>query len=166
MINKFLNFATVLTVLFLCQQPTRLLAGEEEPLKVTTIIQETVRPSYPFPNFLSTGPYIWYEDAKNQPIKGHTYRISTFSENNISRIFVEKVNFGINGCCLEIVEYKQLMLEKEFFRKHFPYNKGKLQFKLTRWVSHEVFEFNAYGGNYFLSNIGSNAPVLTEIRQK
>ena len=62
--------------------PLLFLAGTYIASPVTTEVQKEIRPSYPFPDFLSTAPYEWYENADNQPIKGHTYRVVTFIENN------------------------------------------------------------------------------------
>ena len=133
---------------------------------VSSVTQDKVRPSYPFPTFLSTGPYIWYEKAKDNPIKGHTFRIATFAKEQNYRIFIEKVLFGDNGCCLEIVEYRELLIDEQFFKKHFPINTGRHGFKLIRWSSSDSFEFSAYGGTYKLTDIGKNQPILEELESK
>ncbi len=166
MIKTFLLITIILLTQLLYGQSTEMNAGKIKPLQVNTLDHETMRPSYPFPYFLSTGPYWWYKDAGELPTKGHAFRISTFVEDKYNGIFIEKINFGFDGCCLEIVEFRELKLDEAFFQKHFPHNKGNLQFKLTRWVSHEVLEFNAYGGDYYLSNIGDKNPTLTEIQPR
>ena len=167
---KMLNKILLLLITLVFQQFSNyapvIAADDGKSVPVRTILQENIRPSYPFPNFLSTGPYVWYDDVKNQPIKGHTYRISKFSDSdNANRIYIEKVNFGIDGCCLEIVEYRQLLLNEELFQQHFPNNSSNHGFKLTRWVSSEAFQFNAYGGNYILSKLGDDQPLLAEVRK-
>jgi len=133
---------------------------------VLAIKQEIIRPSYPFPTFLSTGPYVWYDNVKNKPIKGHTYRIATFSENQLYRIFIEKVEFGDSGCCLEIVDYRELIINEIFLTKQFPKNTGSHGFKLIRWLKPTSFEFQAYGGVYKLSEIDKKKPFLEEIKSK
>jgi len=158
----------LLTISFFlaCMQlviPASVLLGSE-PAYINTEKQETIRPSYPFPTFLSTGPYVWYENAKNKPTKGHTYRIATFSDEQSYNIYIEKVRFGSNGCCLEIIDYRQLMLDEQILRELFPGNKGQHGFKLIRWLKPESFEFHAYGGSYNISSIGSKKPLITEIQ--
>ena len=147
---------------------SNLLAEESSSpiITVLTVKQEEIRPSYPFPTFLSTGPYVWYENVKDKPIKGHTYRISTFSEERSYRIFVEKVEFGIDGCCLEIIDYRQLVIDEPFLNKHFAHNKGKHGFKLLRWIKPDAFEFEAFGGKYLLQNIDHDAPIIEELQAK
>ena len=146
---------------------TILLTGTlTASVSINTAKQDKIRPSYPFPTFLSTGPYIWYENTKKSPIKGHTYRIATFAKDQRYQIFIEKVLFGDNGCCLEIVEYRELLIDRAFFTIHFPKNTGNHGFKLIRWLSSDDFEFSAYGGNYKLSEIGSNKPILQELELK
>ncbi|MEL0067881.1 MAG: hypothetical protein VW874_06420, partial [Gammaproteobacteria bacterium] len=55
------KLATVLTVVcMLFVMSTSVYAA-----KVETKLQNQIRSSVPFPEFLSTGPYVWYEDAKN-----------------------------------------------------------------------------------------------------
>ena len=132
-------------------------------INVITVAQDDIRPSYPFPAFLSTSPYVWYEDVKNKPIKGHAYRIATFTDKQNYQIFIEKVEFGEGGCCLEIVDYRQILLTEYFFKTKFPKNTGKHGFKLIRWISPEVFEFEAYSGKYRLKNISADKPQLEEI---
>ncbi|RLA05528.1 MAG: hypothetical protein DRQ47_00980 [Gammaproteobacteria bacterium] len=151
----------VIIIIFLLSLSTSLFA--EVP--VATEKQDKIRPSYPFPTFLSTGPYIWYENVKNKPIKGHTFRISTFSTEQSYEIFIEKVEFGNDGCCLEIIDFRQLILDKAFLQTHYPKNKGSHNFKLIRWLEPEVFEFQAFGGKYKLSQIGEQSPLLEEIEE-
>ena len=148
---------------------TGILLAEESPsgvVSVVSVVQEEIRPSYPFPTFLSTGPYIWYENVKDKPIKGHTYRIATFSEERTYQIFVEKVEFGIGGCCLEIIDYRQLIIDETFLNEHFGHNKGLHGFKLLRWMKSDAFEFEAYGGKYLLDDIGNDKPTIKELETK
>lgn len=130
--------------------------------EIETVVQDQIRPSVPFPEFLSTGPYIWYEDAQNQPIKGHTFRLATFTVDNVYRVYLEKVIFGDNGCCLEIVDYRELMISREQLTKLFPNNRGQYGFKLVSWESPTAFIFEAFGGRYKLTNIDSNRPSISE----
>lgn len=135
-------------------------------IPVETVKQEKVRPNYPFPTFLSTSPYIWYKDVQNVPIKGHAFRISTFSEQQQYKIFIEKIEFGDGGCCREIIEFRELLLDENFLNQHFPANAGKHGFKLIRWISPETLEFEAYGGKYKLSDIGNTQPTIEELTDK
>lgn len=130
--------------------------------QIETKVQNQIRPSVPFPEFLSTGPYIWYEDAKNTPIKGHAYRLATFTVDGIYRVYLEKVNFGDNGCCLEIVDYRELMITEDDLAKLFPENTGVYGFKLINWVSATSFTFEAFGGRYLLAEIDSATPSISE----
>ena len=130
--------------------------------QIETKIQNQIRPSVPFPEFLSTGPYIWYKDAVNQPIKGHAYRLATFTVEGVYRVYLEKVNFGDNGCCLEIVDYRELMITEEELKRLFPQNSGNYGFKLVSWVNATSFTFEAFGGSYLLSDIDSASPTITE----
>ena len=130
--------------------------------QIETKVQNEMRPSVPFPEFLSTGPYIWYENAANQPIKGHAYRLATFTVDNVYRVYLEKVNFGDNGCCLEIVDYRELMITQADLAKLFPNNRGPYGFKLIRWESPTAFMFEAFGGRYKLTNIDNNRPTISE----
>ncbi len=166
LVKKLLFLFLIFVVHLLGMQSSIILASEGNPVFVNSIKQEIIRPSYPFPSLLSTGPYVWYDDTDNQPTKGHAYRISTFSEGENTSVFIEKINFGFDGCCLEIVEFRQLILDEDFLGRHFPANKGSYGFKLLRWIDPDIFEFNAYGGNYLLSQIGSKSPVLEEINPK
>ncbi len=161
------NITPLLNALIKILFATTLISFVTSPLfaevKLTTLKKE-VRPQYPFPEFLSTGPYVWYEDAKNNPLKGHTFRVSTNTVNREKLIFIERVEFGNNGCCLEIVEYRQLVLDEQVLKQLFPTHTGIHGFKLTRWVRPEIFEFHAYGGNYRLSQINTTRPLLEELR--
>ncbi len=130
--------------------------------EIETKVQSKIRPSVPFPEFLSTGPYVWYEDAQNKPIKGHTYRLATFTVDGIYRVYLEKVNFGDKGCCLEIVDYRELMITREDLSQLFPNNRGEYGFKLVRWESPTAFTFEAFGGRYKLTNIDASRPTITE----
>ena len=139
--------------------------SEVQAAQIETKLQNTIRPSYPFPDFLSTGPYIWYKDTEKKPIKGHTYRIATFTVDGLYRVYLEKVIFGDKGCCLEIVDYRELIVNEAVIRSLFPNNKTSTHgFKLIRWVSPTSFTFNAYGGSFQLSEIDSNAPTITELK--
>jgi hypothetical protein len=140
------------------------LQAKEQRIGAT--IQDKIRPSYPFPEFLSTGPYIWYKDAEKSPIKGHAYRLATFTVDGLYRVFLEKVNFGDNGCCLEIVDYRELNLTPDAMARLFPAHNGKHGFKLIRWNSPLSFTFSAYGGEYILSEIDTNSPLIKEIGSK
>jgi hypothetical protein len=139
---------------------------ENTSIPVVTIQQEKIRSQYPFPDFLSTAPYVWYDKTEKTPLKGHTYRIATFSDDQRFRIYIEKVEFGDRGCCLEIVEYRQLIINEQFLKKHFPHNKGNHGFKLVHWLNPEVFVFEAYSGRYKLSNISDEAPLIEEFEDK
>ena len=130
--------------------------------KIETKVQNQIRPSVPFPEFLSTGPYIWYENAENTPIKGHAYRLATFTVDSVYRVYLEKVNFGDNGCCLEIVDYRELMITESDLAALFPENTGSYGFKLVNWVSATSFVFEAFGGRYLLSEIDSSTPSIVE----
>lgn len=134
--------------------------------RISTTAQDTIRPSYPFPEFLSTGPYIWYKNAENKPIKGHTYRIATFTENGLYRVYLEKVIFGDRGCCLEIVDYRELDLNQDVLARLFPNNSGTHDFKLIRWENPLSFSFSAYGGQYKLSQIDTNSPLIEDVNNK
>ena len=149
-----------ITIIFAVVLSSNLLASTH----VQTVPQDNIRPSYPFPDFLSTGPYIWYEDTAKKHIKGHAFRVSTFTNNQSYRIYLEKVEFGVDGCCLEIVDYRQLMISEDVLKQFFPQNKGIHGFKLIRWTAPEIFEFKAYGGNYKLSNLSNKNPVLEELQ--
>ena len=166
--RQFPLITTFLTMLLITLSSNLLAKNESqlEPLPIDTVIQDKIRPSYPFPSFLSTGPYVWYDGAQNKPIKGHTFRIATFSEQRQYRIFIEKVEFGDGGCCLEIIDYRQLMINEQFLKKHFPHNNGQHGFKLIRWINTESFEFEAYSGIYQLSNINDTKPLLKELTNK
>ena len=144
--------------------PLLFLAGTYVSSSVTTEVQKEIRPSYPFPDFLSTAPYEWYEDADNQPIKGHTYRVVTFIENNEYQLFIEKVQFGDGGCCLEIVDYRRIYLDRAYLDKHFPEAEytNSIPFKLIRWTSTNSFEFDAYGGEFRLLNIDADQPEIEQ----
>ncbi len=165
MLNKILLLFVILLIQHFLHNPVVIGADGGKPVPVSTIMQKTIRPSYPFPYFLSTGPYVWYENVINKPIKGHAYRISTFADNNNIRIFIEKIHFGIDGCCLEIVEFRQLLMNEALFQQHFPRNSSSHAFKLIRWIDSQTFEFNAYGGNYILRKLGDKLPLLTEVRK-
>ena len=130
--------------------------------EIETVVQDEIRPSVPFPEFLSTGPYIWYENAQNQPIKGHTFRLATFTVDGVYRVYLEKVNFGDNGCCLEIVDYRELMITREDLAKLFPNNRGQFGFKLISWEGPTSFMFEAFGGRYKLTGIDTARPTITE----
>jgi len=134
-----------------------------DEIRIETVAQKSIRPSYPFPEFLSTAPYIWYENVEKKPIKGHTYRIATFTVDREYHIYLEKVIFGIDGCCLEIVDYRELLLNKAVLKKLFPDNNGKHGFKLINWRSTNSFIFEAFSGTYLLSNIDSQQPLIEEI---
>ena len=139
--------------------------SEVQAAQIETKLQNTIRPSYPFPDFLSTGPYIWYENTEKKPIKGHTYRIATFTVDGIYRVYLEKVIFGDKGCCLEIVDYRELMLNETVLRSLFPNNKTSTdRFKLIRWISPTSFTFNAYGSSFQLSEIDSSSPTIIELK--
>ncbi len=165
MLNKILLLFVILLFQHLLYNPAVIAADGIKSVPVSTIMQKIIRPSYPFPYFLSTGPYVWYKNVKNKPTKGHAYRITTFVESENIRIFTEKIQFGIDGCCLEIVEFRQLLLNEAFFQQHFPQNYSTHGFKLIRWIDSQTFEFNAYGGNYNLSKLGDELPLLTEVRK-
>ncbi len=165
--TKQISLIISLLTFILMSLPANVLAeNESKSLSINTIIQDQIRPSYPFPSFLSTGPYVWYENVKNKPIKGHTFRIATFSEESQYRIFIEKVEFGDGGCCLEIIDYRQLIINEELLKKYFSKHKGQHGFKLIRWISPETFEFEAYGGTYQLTNVSDENPLLKEIKNK
>lgn len=163
---KIIIFASILLTIFLLTVSPKAANKETEKkmIPVVTIQQEKIRSRYPFPDFLSTAPYVWYENATKTPLKGHTYRIATFSYNQLYRVYIEKVEFGDRGCCLEIVEYRQLIINEDFLKKHFPHNKGRHGFKLVRWLKSEVFVFEAYGGKYKLSNVGDEKPLIEELK--
>jgi hypothetical protein len=152
--NSLLVIALLLTVV--------LTEAATASTAVTTIVQDKIRPSYPFPAFLSTGPYTWYADVEKKPTKGHTFRISTFIVDHTYSIYIEKVQFGDDGCCLEIINYRKLLIDETFLKIHFPKNKGLHGFKLIRWINAETFEFQAYGGTYKLSNISISKPIIEE----
>ena len=135
-------------------------------IPVDTVQQEKVRSRYPFPDFLSTAPYVWYENTEKTHIKGHTYRIARFSYNQKNRVYIEKVEFGDVGCCLEIVEYRELIINQTFLNKHFPHNNGRHGFKLIRWLKSDVFVFEAYGGKYKLSNVADKMPLIEELKSE
>jgi len=147
------------TILFTSEMIAKTRSKE---VRITTEAHK-IRPQYPFPDFLSTGPYIWYENTSKSPLKGHMYRISTFVEEHEMHVFLEKVEFGIGGCCLEIKEYHRLNLDEEFFRTHFPQHSGKYGFKLIRWLHADVFEFQAYGGTYVMSELQDNQPIISDL---
>ncbi|MEL0034973.1 MAG: hypothetical protein VW882_01015 [Gammaproteobacteria bacterium] len=152
------KLATVLTVVcMLFVMSTSVYAA-----KVETKLQNQIRSSVPFPEFLSTGPYVWYEDAKNKPIRGHAYRIATFTIEGVYRVYLEKVNFGHNGCCLEIVDYRELMITEDDLAELFPDNSGPYGFKLINWESATSFVFEAFGGRYVLTDIETNSPTINE----
>ncbi len=165
MLNKILLLFVILLFQHFLHNPVVIAADGGKSVPVSTIMQKAIRPSYPFPYFLSTGPYVWYKNVINKPLKGHAYRISTFTTNNNIRIFIEKIHFGFDGCCLEIVEFRQLLLNEELFQQHFPHNSSIHGFKLIRWIDSQTFEFNAYGGNYILKKLGDQQPMLTELRK-
>jgi len=129
---------------------------------IKTEVQSEIRPSYPFPDFLSTGPYVWYENAENQPLRGHMYRLATFTVDSSHRVYLEKVIFGIDGCCLEIVNYRELMITEADLITLFPQNRGKFGFKLLSWRSANSFIFTSYGGQYILTDIDTDNPKIAE----
>ncbi|PCJ47840.1 MAG: hypothetical protein COA74_10405 [Gammaproteobacteria bacterium] len=139
------------------------ISDSDRLVSVITVKQDKIRSSYPFPDFLSTAPYVWYDNVAKTPIKGHAYRIASFSYNQAFRVFIEKVEFGDGGCCLEIIEYRELLINEAFLKKHFPHNTGSHGFKLLRWLKSERFEFEAYGGTYKLSQVGNAKPMLEEL---
>ena len=151
------HMAAILPVMLISVMASAVSAAEIE-----TRIQDKIRPSVPFPEFLSTGPYIWYENAEKQPTKGHTYRLATFTVDGVYRVYLEKVNFGDNGCCLEIVDYRELMITQDDLARLYPRNKGVYGFKLISWESPTSFVFEAYGGRYKLTNIDKSRPTITE----
>ena len=152
---------TLLKTIMVVLLPVVLSIGVQAK-QIETKVQSQIRPSVPFPEFLSTGPYIWYENAANQPTKGHAYRLATFTVDNIYRVYLEKVNFGDNGCCLEIVDYRELMITENDLRNLFPKNRGQYGFKLIRWDSPTAFQFEAFGGRYKLTDIDNNRPSIAE----
>lgn len=131
-------------------------------ITIKTENQADIRPSYPFPEFLSTGPYIWYEDAENQPDRGHMFRLATFTVDSVYRVYLEKVIFGIEGCCLEIVDYRELKLTEADLQALFPNNRGKYGFKLINWRDATSFIFTSHGGKYLLTNIDTANPRISE----
>ena len=156
----------VILFVFVINTFTTVVLAEETPpslIPIITIKQQEIRPSYPFPTFLSTGPYTWYDNVKDKPLKGHTYRVSTFSEDESYQIFIEKVEFGNGGCCLEIVDYRQLIINETFLNQHFKHNTGIHGFKLIRWIKPDEFEFEAFGGKYLIQNIGDDKPTIKEL---
>ena len=163
---KIIIFSSLLLTIFLLTASPKAANrdAKNKIVPVVTMQQEKVRSRYPFPDFLSTAPYVWYENTEKTPLKGHTYRIATFSYNQRYRVYIEKVEFGAGGCCLEIVEYRQLIIDENFLKKHFPHNKGRHGFKLVRWLKSEVFVFEAYGGKYRLSNVGDETPFIEELK--
>jgi len=163
-IINILPFAILMTVMF--STTTQIFAESVSNEVRVMSIPHKIRPQYPFPDFLSTGPYLWYKNAANKPIKGHTYRIATFSDQQETHIFLEKVEFGIGGCCLVINEYRHLNLDEEFFRNKFPENKGQYGFKLIRWLRAEKFEFQAYGGTFIMSELSADMPKIIELKRK
>lgn len=138
-------------------------SGYAAEARVDTRLQDTIRSSYPFPDFLSTGPYVWYEDAEDDLVKGHTYRLATFTVDGAYRLYLEKVNFGDHGCCLEIVNYRELLINAQVLGRLFPRNEGADSFRLIRWVSPDSFTFSAYGGRYHLSEISQTQPQIREL---
>lgn len=150
----------LLTVLLLSIFAVGVVQAEEKV--VATKLQSELRSSYPFPEFLSTGPYVWYEDAEKQPTKGHMYRIATFTVDSVYRVYIEKNVFGVDGCCFELVESRELMLTEDNLRKLFPANKGQFRFKLVNWRDATSFIFTAYGGKYLMTDIDKANPGISE----
>jgi hypothetical protein len=163
---KIIIISSILLAIFLLSVSPKAANKEtlNKTIPVVTIQQEKIRSKYPFPDFVSTAPYIWYENTDKTHLKGHTFRISTFSYNQLNDIYIEKVEFGDGGCCLEIVEYRQLIMNEIFLNEHFPHNKGRHDFKLVRWLNSETFVFEAYGGKYKLSNLGDEIPIIEELK--
>ncbi|MCP3674389.1 MAG: hypothetical protein GY829_07955 [Gammaproteobacteria bacterium] len=165
-IKQFSLTISLLIFIFMGMSANVLAENETKSLSIDTVTQAQVRLSFPFPSLLSTGPYLWYKNTKDMPIKGHAFRIATFSEESQYQIFIEKVEFGDDGCCLDIIDYRQLIINEELLRKHFPKYIGQHGFKLIRWINSEVFEFEAYGGTYQLTNISDEKPLIKELTGK
>lgn len=165
---KIIIITSLLLALFLLTVSPKAAnkKANNKMLPVATVQQEKIRSQYPFPAFLSTAPYVWYENTEKTHIKGHTYRIARFAYNQENRVYIEKVEFGDGGCCLEIVEYRELIINQIFLNKHFPHNKGHHEFKLIRWLKSDVFVFEAYGGRYKLSNVADKMPLIEELKSE
>lgn len=138
-------------------------SGYAAEVRVNTQLQDSIRSSYPFPDFLSTGPYVWYENADSQIVKGHTYRLATFTVDGAYRLYLEKVNFGDNGCCMEIVDYRELIINAQVLGRLFPHNEGQDSFRLIQWDSPDSFTFSAFGGRYQLAEINLTQPLIREL---
>lgn len=106
----------------------------------------------PHVDIVSSGPIKWGYD-KDSNAKGVRYRIVITLSEVYHYIYIQELNYGDEGCCVEVIRTFQIDIEKNLEKRYF-YGISDIQ-----WIDYKSLSFIGDSNKYMLNNLDGKYQV-------
>lgn len=128
--------------------------------KLSIETKRTDKDYYNSISFLSQGKIKWYDDLINE-IEGEAFRFVITSSSIYNKIYIEKITYGLEGCCRRVDSKKEIPMDKIF--KTFNINGERSGVKFIKWISPTSIEISIYEVNYLIENINMDKVLISKL---
>jgi hypothetical protein len=120
---------------------TLLVHGQEK----TVLLVENPIDSYSSIVFLTEGEVRWLDTPVGE-IEGISYRVIITRSDIYNSLFIEKITYGTEGCCKNIVSTKEIPVNELF--KLFSITGEHAGVKFVEWIDSASFVISIYDRSY------------------
>lgn len=132
----------------------------EENLISTIPVENT--DYYPFVYYLTCGEVIYLDSLESKNIHGFFYRVAIANYEIYKTIYIEKVLFGHEGCCMKVQSIREI--NEDDFAEKFGYVQHMIiYFDFISWLSPTSFMFKARGDFFIASEIDKPEIIVLKI---
>jgi hypothetical protein len=118
--------------------------------KETISLVETDEDYYQWITFLSEGEISWVAEPIGE-VEGISFRLIITTSDIYNNIYIEKITYGMEGCCKKIVYKKEIPLSDIF--KRFKLNGERSGVEFVKWLNPTSFELKIYDDIYRIWDI-------------
>ena len=123
-------------------------------------MEETEKEYYRWITFLSEGDIDWL-DIPIKEVEGVAYRVIITTSEIYNNMYIEKVTFGMEGCCKTIESKRELSIDNVFKLFNLIGERSGVEF--VEWKSPTCFIFKIYNDKFRVEDIHMDGPIIIKI---
>ncbi len=121
---------------------------------------ETNKDNYRWITFLSQGDIDWLDEPINE-VEGIAFRFIVTTSDIYNQMYIEKVTFGMEGCCKKISSKRELPIDNVF--KLFGLKGERAGVEFGEWKSPTSFEFKIYDNKFLVEDTHKDKVLISKI---
>ncbi|MEM1044240.1 MAG: hypothetical protein AAGI91_16655 [Bacteroidota bacterium] len=110
---------------------------------------------------LAAGPILWDEAPTSPDEEGHRFRAAVVTSEIYDAVYIERVTYGMEGCCVRIASARRL--DMTGLADAFELRGEVSGVSDLHWAEPDVLEFSLAGRRFRVEDLGSTEVLVREV---